>query len=166
MDKVPRVRVVKMDNTPPKPRSLRRVEVKKMKSVQIDPRTNMYIKNKIAGMNNTQAALQAGFPRSIARKAAERVETPEVKRRMLQILDDIGLSDVHLANFLKEGLTEANKTFGTGDNFVETPDYGVRHKYLETALKLRGELQGEPREKEDIKIVIVDYETDKHKPTT
>jgi hypothetical protein len=143
-----------------------RVVVKKVKSSVIDPKVNRYIKNQISGMENKNAAIQAGYPLSVAKKAAERIETLEVKKRMLDILDAIGLTDESLALDLKEGLREANKLQGTGDNFVEIPDYGVRHKYLETALKLKGELQGEKREKENIQILIVDYESDKNKSTT
>ena len=32
------------------------------------------------------------------------------------------------------------KIHGTGDNFVELPDYAVRHRYWDTMLKLKGRL--------------------------
>lgn len=145
----------------------RRVEVKKMKSVKIDPRTNLYIKNKLSGMSDNQAALKAGYPKYMAKKAAERIETYDVKRRMMKIMDEAGLTDESLVEHLRKGLNEASKIQGTGDNFVELPDYGVRHKYLETAAEWRG-ITGSDKsqDKEPIQILIVDYEPDKNKPTT
>lgn len=62
-----------------------------------------------------------------------------------EILDKHDVTDDYLAEKTKEGL-EANRTIsaisgkeangGTVD-FVDVPDYAVRHKYLETALKLK-----------------------------
>jgi len=166
MDRKPRINPKDVPVVLPKPTNRLRVEVKKMEGVNIDPRVNRYIKNKISGMSSKEAALAAGYTKSMASNANSKIETMEVKRRMMDILDAIGLTDEELALDLKEGLREANKVQGTGDNFVELPDYGVRHKYLETALKLKGQLQGEIKEQGNIQILIVDYESDKDKSAT
>jgi len=117
-------------------------------------------------MNNKEAALNAGYPIEVARVASKKIETPIVRRRMMDILDQMGLSDRALVADLKAGLREANKTQNIGTKYIMTPDYGIRHKYLETALKLKGELQGEKKEKEPIQILIVDYESNKDKSAT
>ena len=48
------------------------------------------------------------------------------------LMEKAGLDDMTLINKLKEGL-DATKIHGTNDDFVEIPDYNVRHKYLKTA---------------------------------
>lgn len=65
------------------------------------------------------------------------------KLSMPELMEDLGLTDVALMNIGAEGMTKANKIHGTNDNFVEIPDYGVRHKYWETMLKLKKRLGAE-----------------------
>lgn len=79
------------------------------------------------------------------------------------LMEEAGLTDNVLNNKLAEGL-DANKQLSTRpvfkkdaptsqsarelpaanegtDDFIEVPDFAVRHKYLETALKLKGRLK-------------------------
>lgn len=167
MDKKPRINPRDVKVILPTPKSQKRVEVKRAKGMVIDPKVNKYIKNKISGMSNKEAALKAGYTKSMAAHAAEKIETLEVKKKMIDLMDEAGLSDAQLVAYLKEGLTEANRIQGTGDNFVEIPDYGVRHKYLTTALEAKELIGGgKGSNKEPIQILIVDYESDKDKSTT
>lgn len=53
-----------------------------------------------------------------------------------QLMIESGVTKQKLSTVLNEGL-EATKRYGK-DGDVEAPDYAVRHKYLETALKLSG----------------------------
>ena len=140
----------------------RLIEVKKIMETDFDAKTSAYIKNKLAGMNKKEAVLAAGFKAT----KAQTIETPLIKKRMLEILDEAGLSDEAIVEDLKAGLRESIKYENNGYKIVAKPDYGVRHKYLETALKLKGELQGEKKEKEPIQILIVDYESSKNKSAT
>lgn len=69
-----------------------------------------------------------------------------------EFLEAKGLTDNALVDKLAEGL-ESNKTISariTGkdadsqtDDFIDVPDYMARHKYLETALKLKRRLVNE-----------------------
>ena len=84
------------------------------------------------------------------------------KLDVAELMEESGLTDKYLNDKLKEGL-EANKQMGARivikkntptsqadgelmpatsqtDDFIEVEDYAVRHKYLETALKLNGRL--------------------------
>lgn len=84
------------------------------------------------------------------------------KLNIVELMEEMGLTDPILHNKLAEGL-EANKQLAaraifkkdapTGqsahelpvatsmtDDFIEVPDFAVRHKYLETAFKLKGRL--------------------------
>ena len=55
-------------------------------------------------------------------------------------LESVGVTDGYLAGKTKEGL-EADKQIVTGEEVLDRPDYAIRHKYLETAYKLKGKLQ-------------------------
>jgi len=110
------------------------------KKPKISIRARRYIKNKVSGMSDYQSALKAGYAPATAIKASSKdgVENRSVKKLLTDLMDEKGLTDEHLLDKTQEGLNEANKIHGSDDNFVEVPDYGVRHKYLETALRLKG----------------------------
>lgn len=59
-----------------------------------------------------------------------------------QLLEDAGVTDEKLAEVMNEGLS-ATKAVVMGtkseESFVDIqPDYAIRHKYLETSLKVKG----------------------------
>jgi hypothetical protein len=65
-------------------------------------------------------------------------EQPSVitgSRGFQMLLQDAGIDDNKLLKVLNEGL-EANKIVGKTD--IEYPDHAIRHKYLETSLRLKG----------------------------
>lgn len=74
----------------------------------------------------------------------------KIKLDLPDLMDKKGLTDDHLLDKLDEGL-ESNRVIsaiitdkqanGATNDFIEVPDMVVRHKYLETALKLKGKLQ-------------------------
>lgn len=51
----------------------------------------------------------------------------------LQVLEEAGVTDDRIAKVMEEGL---NATRRVGDGELD-PDYAVRHKYMETALKVK-----------------------------
>ena len=57
----------------------------------------------------------------------------EVKRTLAERIPDDLLERVH-----KEGLEASDKLIRDGEIIAERPDYAVRHKYLDTAYKLKG----------------------------
>ena len=128
-----------------------------------------YIEN---GGNATQAYL-------VLHPEAKRETAGELGYRMLkkvdismdELLEMMGTTDAYLNQKLNEGL-EATKTISvvpikpkeaqpsTGDlpdatskniEFVDVEDFAVRHKYLDTALKLKGKY---PTEKKDIDLNV------------
>lgn len=78
-----------------------------------------------------------------------------VKLEISSIMDNHGLTNDKLVEVLKNGL-EANRVIsaistdkeapGATTDFIDVPDHATRHKYLETAFKLKGEL-GQKQEK-------------------
>jgi len=109
----------------------------KKRKAKISVRARKYIKNKVAGMSDYQAAIKAGYKHGTAVKASSRVEKGSAGIALQALMEKKGLTDDFLLDKTKEGL-EAQKIHGTSDNFVEVPDYGVRHKYLETSWRLKG----------------------------
>lgn len=102
-------------------------------------RAKRYIKNKIAGMSNQQAAIAAGYSPATAKNAAKKVETGGAGVMMEEILNNAGLTDEYMAKKL-HGATEATRIHGTNDNFVEVTDWMVILKALELGYKVKGKL--------------------------
>lgn len=80
---------------------------------------------------------QAGYTDSVARRSTQVTRS----QGFMALMDSIGISDEKLAQKLDEGL-EATRAVVMGskeDSFVDIqPDFQVRHKYLETGLRLKG----------------------------
>lgn len=87
-------------------------------------------------MSDMQAALAAGYSKATATQAAHSIENPRVLTYMARLMDNAGITDEKLVAKIDEGL-EAMRIQGTDDNFIEVADHNARHKYLDTALKLK-----------------------------
>ena len=62
---------------------------------------------------------------------------------MSGLLDKVGVNDKFIATKIKEG-AEATKFVQIGEeNYSREPDFYARHKYLDTALKIKGHLIAE-----------------------
>lgn len=70
------------------------------------------------------------------------------EQRLAKVLDE-GLS----ANRVISAIGGKQATGATTD-FIEVPDHGVRHKFLETGLKLHGKMKDVEPEDSEIKILI------------
>ena len=128
-----------------------------------------YIEN---GGNATQAyiAVNPNVKKESARELGYRMLT-KVDITMNEIMELMGTTDAYLNEILNEGL-KATKVVSvipikpkeaqpsTGDlpdansrniEFVDVEDYPTRHKYLDTALKLKGKY---PTEKKDIDLNV------------
>lgn len=77
------------------------------------------------------------------------------------ILDKHGVTDSLLADVLKEGLAATRIHSSPTEPDREEVDYGVRHKYLETGLKVKGHMSNIETQN-NIQVNILDYvENDK-----
>ena len=109
-------------------------------------RQQKYKQNRILGMSGRAAALAAGYSWNYASCRLKKLD----KVVDIGIIFEMqGLTDKKLAAHAEEGL-EANKTIsaigdanGKSTDFIDVPDWQVRHKYFETILKLRGKLKPE-----------------------
>jgi len=82
---------------------------------------------------------------TVQQEASRTLSKPQVKREIVELMERKGLDDESLLQVHQEGLQSTR-----GDE----PDYSVRHKYLETAYKLKGYTDTD-REKPPIQIAIV-----------
>lgn len=81
------------------------------------------------------AMLSVGYTENTARNPSQVVN----KQSFVDLMEKNGITDNYLNEKLKEGF-EANRQIVTRDEIIDTPDYNSRHKYLETALKLKNHL--------------------------
>lgn len=98
--------------------------------------------------NATEAAKIAGYNCSSREGFAQIGYENLRKLDFSDLMEDGGLTDQYLHQKLSEGL-DANRTISVKggkeasantDDFIDIPDYLTRHKYLETALKLKKRL--------------------------
>jgi len=120
----------------------------------VNIRRQLYKKYRLEGLSGYKAARQAGYSHATAINAHKNIEK---HCDFSQELIKAGLTDDVLSKIAFEGLhankvISANITYGDADektnDFIDVPDWAVRHKYLETILKLQGKL----KEKADVEI--------------
>jgi len=83
------------------------------------------------GMSIKGAMLEEGYSKSTACNSTKLTSTQGWKYLMEKHLSDEKLAQVH-----DEGL-KATKTYKSGEETITDPDYAVRHKYLDTAYKIK-----------------------------
>ncbi len=86
------------------------------------------------GGNASRAMRDAGYSPMTAKSPHKLTESLGFQELMAEKLNDELLARVH-----SEGL-EAYRTISNEDGEVELPDFAVRHKYLETAYKIRDKM--------------------------
>jgi hypothetical protein len=86
-----------------------------------------------------QSMLDAGYSLSYSTTQSTH-KLRELAPKIVQIMDRAGLTDNHLINKLKLGLS-STKPVLTKDGITDYEDFSTQHKYLETGLKLRGHLK-------------------------
>lgn len=115
------------------------------------------IKGVAAGKSQTQAAILAGYSeKTAAASATETLGKPNVREALQRALEKVGVSDELLAMKTREGL-DATRGMVTKDGVEKVEDFHARHRYLETALKLKGALDSE----RDTVAVQVNVDTDR-----
>ncbi len=98
-------------------------------------------------MNAYRSAIAAGYSHHTAIQAHRALER---RLNFPDLLVKQGLDDDTVVQVLKDGL-EATRIKSSG----EVPDHVTRHKFLETLLRLRGDLQAEVVNQTNTQVVIV-----------
>jgi hypothetical protein len=76
---------------------------------------------------------------------------PRVRSALVEALEARGVGDARLAAVLDEGLSAQQRmvVYKDGSAAPECADHDVRHKFLSTALKIRGDLRDDAQGSED-----------------
>ena len=125
-----------------------KTKVKKKKD--LTPKQRLWIKAYFEEKTNIEAVKKAGYncKNNHSAHSIGCANKKNLEGTIKELMDKMGISDEKLLNVLIEGL-EANKVLGylnnkvngvekVSDEFVDVPDHAVRHKFLDTALKLKG----------------------------
>ena len=116
--------------------------------MKLTNRQQLYKKNRILGMTQVNAARAAGYSEKYAQQAC-RIERI-VKVSLADAFERAGLTDKRIVEYALNGMVankvvSANITYGDADSkttdFIDVPDWQVRHKFFETSLKLSDKLR-------------------------
>jgi hypothetical protein len=116
----------------------------------LSPKERNAVRGVIEGKTKTQAMIDAGYSETTAAKRQQLVFGRErVQDAFIAAFESQGLSADRLARIIEEGL-EATRTLGNKKDgmALTVPDYHVRHRYLETVLKVMGAFA--PQKHEDV----------------
>jgi hypothetical protein len=113
-------------------------------------RRKLYRQNRLSGMCIYDSAIKAGYSRNTAYAQGKRLDRVGNIRQTLEVM---GVTDDVLVDKLREGLGATKRDSivvydekGKRHTDVETvDDYPTRHKYLDTALKLKGHMSGDDK---------------------
>ena len=107
---------------------------------QLSPMERKAVLGVIEGKSKTQALIDAGYSESTANKRQQMVfGRDRVQDAFIAAFERAGISVDTLARLMKDGL-EATRILGIKKDgeFLISPDWRIRHKYLETVLKIKG----------------------------
>ena len=71
-----------------------------------------------------------------------------------ELLDEMGMNDEQLHQKLLEGL-EAMKAIAVDKELIDADDFPTRHKYLDTAYKLKGAYPAEKHDVEERRTIVL-----------
>lgn len=91
----------------------------------LNVRRQLYKKHRISGMSAYAAAVKAGYSQNTAKNARAKFEKGGTFQ---DILDIAGVTNKRIAILVEQGL---RAKYGDGK-----PNWAIRHKYLDTAVKL------------------------------
>jgi phage terminase small subunit len=125
----------------------------------LSKRKRKYVKGVVQGKTKKQAALDAGYSESVALKAAEKIETPNVHAAFQKLIRE-AIPEKKLVQRLAEGIdameTEFAKFEGQITDTKEVIAWGERREYIKLAAQYGGYV---PKEQPDVIVpvqIIVD----------
>lgn len=136
---------------------------------KLTPKQRKWLEVYVETSNATEAAMQSYDCKD--RHTAQNIGYENMSKLGFgELMEYMGLSDAKLLKKTEEGL-DATRTIsaisgdrakGTDMDFVDVPDYAVRHRYLETILKLKGKLSDgkkfEVKGDGKLEVIVRDYQ--------
>ena len=121
---------------------------KQNKPQKLNLRERKFMKNLSLGMTQREAAIKAGYSKKSADSiASQKIKEIKVAGSFCEILDKHGVTDDAIASVISEGI-KAKRHVMVGDDVKELPDWIARHKFSDSALKVKGHL----RDKVDVNL--------------
>jgi hypothetical protein len=101
------------------------------------------VKGVVAGKTQAQAYIDAydtkGHLPTVEVEASKTLNKPQVKEALEQAMAAKGITADKIAQVIADGLDAGNTLVINGEpTDIKIPDYSVRHKYLETTIRLSG----------------------------
>lgn len=127
------------------------VAMEVVKNVPVDARgltkrDALFVTNVLKGMSKTEAMMLAGeaigvqlSPAAANLAANKSIGKPEVDSAIVSAFEEAGITDILVAEKMREGLESTAFT----QNGQEHTDYKTRLGYLQTVLKVKGQMGGE-----------------------
>lgn len=106
-------------------------------------RLQKYKKNRMAGMGIVNAARAAGYSESYSTKKSYRIEH-RAKVGLADAFERAGLTDRKIIEHALQGLEATREIIIDGEKYGDSPEWSIRHKYLETILKITERLKEKP----------------------
>lgn len=133
------------------------------KKTGITLRERKLIKGIISGKTKQQAALDAGFGSNLASSAQLAYQTlkkPSTREALLEAMEKAGIGDNALAQAMREGLKAKKAIAMRDDKPVMVDDHLSRAKFVDIAVKIRGDYASEKVEHSgqvDIRSVNINF---------
>jgi DNA-binding CsgD family transcriptional regulator len=114
--------------------------------LKLDDKQRTIVKAKTEGKTDKEALESAGYSPSYIRNEGKKlIEKPAIQSTLQIIMDNSGITDEFMVGKLKEGMDATRTIVVKGgkdkpDKIIESSDHSVRHKFIETGLKLKGHL--------------------------
>lgn len=91
-----------------------------------------------SGFNQSRLAEKEGVSQAAI---SQRLKRAPVKKTMAELLDRIGVTDSYLNKKIKEGIEAQRVVINETCDGEKVPDMYARHKYIVTALELKGHIK-------------------------
>ena len=124
--------------------------------LKLDDKQRTIVKAKTQGKTDKEALQSAGYsPSYIKNEGKKLIDKPVIQSTLAIIMENSGISDEFMIGKLKEGMNATRKIVVKGgkdkpDKIIESDDHSIRHKFLETGLKLKGHLD----KKVDVNVTV------------
>ena len=104
----------------------------------VDTRETLIVQNLMAGDSAKIALEKAGYAEStVKNNSTHIISRPGIQSKLKLALEKAGITVDKIAQVAADGL-DANRPVVVDKSLVDYPDHGIRHKYLETVVKLSG----------------------------
>lgn len=112
-----------------------------MKKNKLTERQERFVDHYVDCGNGAEAARKAGYSENADDEIAyENLRKPHIKAAIQERMDQAGITKAKLLQAINEGLEATMVKIATHEGEITDeksfPDYSIRHRYLETALKL------------------------------